>query len=145
MIRFSLALAAVMLPFAAGAQSGSPLCNGIAQLVVAATDRFEPLPAGARMIPGSLQERRLSTPMSENGPPRGAYVALMARVPGAEGHAAFERVMHEVQRCLPGWQANVAGPVATWTLERAVIRVVAAADDTDPQRAAIALQVIERW
>jgi len=149
MLRPILALAAIALPAAAGAQSASPFCNGIAQLVVAATDRFEPLPPGARMIPGSIEERRGTTPTGESGPPRGAYIALLSRVPRDEGRAAFERAQHEVQRCLPGWQANVvsgtAGFIATWTLERATIRVVQAIDDTDPQRAAVALQVLERW
>lgn len=148
MLRPFLALAAIaLLPAVAGAQSASPFCNGVAQLVVAAPDRFEPLPPGVRVIPGSIEERRGVN--NSGGDPRGAYIALVSRVPRAEGHAAFERVQHEMQRCLPGWQANVVsgadGAIATWTLERAVIRVVQAIDDTDPQRAAVAVQVLERW
>lgn len=145
MVRVVLILA-LLMPFGAAAQGR--LCDGLAQLVVAAADRFEPLPLGVRMVPGSIEERR-GTTSGQNGPPRGEYIAIMARGPAHAAREHFDRLHREVQACLPGRQASSGGAAGgsqlLWQLERALIRLLLESETGDAQRAMVVLTVTERW
>lgn len=134
---FALPLLALVLP----AQAQGSFCNGLAQLVVAAPDYFEPLPTG-RYIPGSQRELRSTTPRN----PRGVYIAIMGHGSHAAMMGRFDSVVREVQHCLPGRTPAVenAGQerAATWRLERAAIRVALTGN---AQQADVQIMVVDRW
>ena len=134
-------LALPLLALALPSQAQSRFCNGIAQLVVAAPDYFEPLPTG-RYVPGSQRELRSSTARN----PRGVYIAIMAQGSRGAMTGRFDSVVREVQRCLPGRTPTVgtAGEerAATWSLERAAIRVALTGN---PQQSVVQIMVTDRW
>lgn len=145
MKRAALALPLLAFAMPAQAQSAGPLCNGLAQIVVAAEDNFAPLPNG-HYIPGAHRESRS---MTGGTPPRAEYMALMAQGSHAAVAGRFDPLVHEVQRCLPGRSPSVEGSglnrAATWRLDRAVIRVVLTGSNVESQQADLQLVVLDRW
>ncbi|MBW6400738.1 hypothetical protein KPL78_22955 [Roseomonas sp. HJA6] len=102
------------------AQADRAFCEGLQGLVQAAQSDFDWLPRMSHNIPGSLDERR-GMVRSEDGPVRGAYIAVMFRHDAnpAQLRERFAALQREVAGCLQdasalGTQQGGGGIVARW-------------------------------
>ena len=142
-MRALLVLLALLAAVPAQAQSTSRLCNGLAQLVVAAQDGFGPLALG-RYVPGSTSEARRTSASGQ-----AEYYAVMARGSRAAARERYDALRRELQLCLPGRTPTETAPadsrVTTWTLDRALVRLVLLQGSEEVPRASVELSVVQRW
>ncbi len=128
-------------------------CAGLQRLVRGAASGFLEIPAGGHVLRGSLHEQR-GMVRSDEGPARGAYIALMMTGPssGRPNPAAtrFHALQAEITRCLPDAQPSAPqrvdrGQRAIWTTPQA--RVVLRSDEGDgfASTAEVDVAVVSRW
>ncbi len=139
------------LPFEAAANPA--FCEALNQLVRAAQSRFDWLPPGRHLIPGSLEERH-GTVQTQDGEPRGVIYATMflererhdPRVV-RERFAALER---EVTQCLPnasalGIREGAGAALARWQTPYADIGLRRVDGGRELAESLIELSVASRW
>jgi hypothetical protein len=144
-------LATLLAPLPAEAQDA--FCAGLQRLVRGAANGFLEIPAGGRILHGSLEERR-GVVRSEEGPARGGYLALMLTAPSRErpnpAVTRFHALQAEIARCLPDAQAGQVqrvdrGQRVVWTTPQA--RIVLRSDEGDgfASNAEVDVAVVSRW
>ena len=150
-LRHLILLAALCAPLPATAQDA--FCQGLRTLAQGAANGFLEIPAGGRQLRGSSEEWR-GTVETEDGPARGAYLAMMLTAPSREranpAATRFRALEAEITRCLPQAQAAPAqrvdrGERATWTTSEA--RIVLRSDEGDgfASNAQVELAIVSRW
>ena len=139
------------LPFEAAANTA--FCNALRQVVSAAQSRFDSLPAGRHVIPGSIEERR-GIMQSASGQPHGVVYAVMFRHdvrqqpnPVRERFAALQR---EVGQCLTdasalGVTEGQGGAMANWQTPYARIGLRRVDGGRELLESMIELSVASRW
>ncbi len=147
-----LALLAILLaPLPAAAQDA--FCRGLQRLAAGAANGFMEIPAAGRVLHGSVQERR-GMVESEDGPARGAYLALMLTAPSRErpnpAATRFQALHAGIARCLPGAEGGAVqraerGQRAIWATPQA--RIVLRSDEGDgyASDAEVEIAVVSRW
>ncbi len=122
------------LPFEAAASPA--FCEALNRLVSAAQSRFDWLPPGRHLIPGSLGERH-GTVEGGDGEPRGIIYATML-------------LQREVAECLPnanglGTVRGAGAALARWQTPYADIGLRRVDGTGDVAEAMIELSVASRW
>lgn len=139
------------LPFEAVASPA--FCEALNQLVSAAQSRFDWLPPGRHLIPGSLEERH-GTVEGQDGEPRGIiYATMFLQREGRDLRALRERfaaLEREVAECLPnangfGTLQGAGAALARWQTPYADIGLRRVDGTGDVAEAMIELSVASRW
>lgn len=138
-------------PFEASANTA--FCEALNQLVSAAQSRFDWLPPGRHLIPGSIDERH-GVVQRPDGEPRGVIVAVMYRQNGPVQanvvRQRFDTLQREVGGCLPNattldTMQGAGATLARWQTPYADIGLRRVDGGAEVPETVIELSVASRW
>lgn len=152
-MRRLLAVALPLLAAPASALAADAFCTGLSTLVAAASQGFDYLPRGGRLLPGSIEERRGIT-RTGDGPPRAVFFAVMLRDPAAQHpnpvQSRFRALQTAIGQCLPEAEARPAadgqgGAVARWSTQQALIELRRDDGSGGLSSAEVEISIASRW